>query len=727
MAASTVADHGPPARRSSLANVDPTHWFEIRDIQTDSIVFVNLLTGECALQLPPKAKLKPRDPAGEWWELFDEKHGIPYYYHATTAKTVWTKPSPATIISLSLLQRSVLGQRVSVALSTRASFLMLDDANPTAGAATESFCRDSDVDEDTTRTPPRRDSAVPVESSPADGRFDALLSAAFADSGAITTAGPAVTAPGSPVVAPPTPATTRGPPLRPHKSMDAVAWTRATAEPARPHPSKRKSLLTLRHLDARPESLVSVSTMATDASALDGGSPAWEQSESSLHPKRTSYFLSNQGRITRSLSQILAQSNPSLLTGDTHLPTLRYAVPSELCLDPADFPLQAYATAHFATHKRGLFRRRVPMQDLLTFTPRSMSKPLLRASRPYRRDALRAFKVIQRVMGDRRRSAAAGDDTDTQWLVDHGIHLVALRDEIYVQLCRQLTGHPHREGLYRGWLLLCLLTHYFPPSPAFVDYFKVFLQAHFDAPLERLDVLARFAFMKLLRTLRQGARAKTPATAELVRVRQAPFTPSVFGESLDYIMQNPAAVDAELGIPRVLTFLTDTILQLNGPRSEGIFRIPGDIDQVDRLRRRLDGGDYTPCPDLTDPNIPASLFKLWLRDLHDPLIPIRFYHQCVGSPQDPDQILRIMSNVRGIQLRVADYVVQFLQVFARPEHARLSRMNLSNLAVVFAPIFLRSPTDNLKQAVVNAQAEQLFVKNLLRAWKGIEIEANSKI
>ncbi|RKP39360.1 Rho GTPase activation protein, partial [Dimargaris cristalligena] len=395
-------------------------------------------------------------------------------------------------------------------------------------------------------------------------------------------------------------------------------------------------------------------------------------------------------------------------------PTIyRHTVPDELKSDTSRFRIDSFARTYFATHKRGLFRRKVPLKDMLRFSPNSLHKPLIRLAKDYRRDALKCFKVIQRVMGDRNRSATAADDTDIQWLLDRAIGTAPLRDEIYVQLCKQLTGNPRPESIFRGWLLACVVVQFFPPTTHFEDYLKSFIQLHFDSELQRIDVLSRFTFMKLQKSIRQGPMSKTPSIREISHAKQAPFCPSIFGESLDFIMQNAEAVDTELGIPRILTFLTDIILQLNGPKSEGIFRIPGDVDQVNRLRHRLDTGDYTPPAEISDPNIPASLFKLWLRDLHDPLIPGQFYHHCVNSPQDPDEILKIMTNIKGIRLRVADYVIQFLQVFAQPENSRLSKMNISNLAVVFAPIFLRCPSNNLKQAVVNSQSEQLFVKNLL--------------
>ena len=49
-------------------------------------------------------------------------------------------------------------------------------------------------------------------------------------------------------------------------------------------------------------------------------------------------------------------------------------------------------------------------------------------------------------------------------------------------------------------------------------------------------------------------------------------------------------------------------------------RVPGDIDEVNALKLHMDKGNAPPT-ELDDPNIPASLLKLWFRELEDPLIP----------------------------------------------------------------------------------------------------------
>ena len=51
-----------------------------------------------------------------------------------------------------------------------------------------------------------------------------------------------------------------------------------------------------------------------------------------------------------------------------------------------------------------------------------------------------------------------------------------------------------------------------------------------------------------------------------------------------------------------------------------IHRVPGDIDEVNGLKLQMDKGKL-PLETLRDPHVPASLLKLWFRELEDPLIP----------------------------------------------------------------------------------------------------------
>jgi RhoGAP domain len=133
----------------------------------------------------------------------------------------------------------------------------------------------------------------------------------------------------------------------------------------------------------------------------------------------------------------------------------------------------------------------------------------------------------------------------------------------------------------------------------------------------------------------------------------------VFGDTLENIMERQQKTMPDKETPMILNVLAEAILKLNGAKSEGIFRVPGDAEAVGNLRCQLDKNEFTLNEDIKDPNIPGSLLKLWLRELADPVIPPDFYEMCVAvgkgeATKSPAEVLQdakdIINSIPGMPL-----------------------------------------------------------------------------
>lgn len=426
-------------------------------------------------------------------------------------------------------------------------------------------------------------------------------------------------------------------------------------------------------------------------------------------------------------------------TSDDSLNTGRYPVlPQDLSSDIQQFAETYFAKQYFSTHRTGfLFKRKVPVEQLMSWQKPLLSSPLLMLNKSLHKDALKLFKVIQHVMGDRERDrpvgSRAGADThaphnastpslvsgssaalleEERWLLSEGLAHGELRDEIYCQVMKQLTGNPNTESIFKGWQLLCVLLATFPPSKDFETYLRSYLQQATSHHEGRTDVMAKYCLRRLAYVSRKGPRGKPPTVAEIETASDAAFHPSIFGESLDAVYRLQERSYPHMKIPIILPFLADGILALGGTKTEGIFRVPGDGDAVSDLKLRIDKGYYS-LDGVDDPHVLASLMKLWLRELCDPLVPDELYNDCVSSSKDPDACVQIIHRLPTINRRVVLFAVSFLQLFLDEKIQAVTKMTSANLALVMAPNLLRCNSESMAVVFTNAQYEQTFVHSLL--------------
>ena len=90
-----------------------------------------------------------------------------------------------------------------------------------------------------------------------------------------------------------------------------------------------------------------------------------------------------------------------------------------------------------------------------------------------------------------------------------------------------------------------------------------------------------------------------------------------------------------------------------------------------------------------------------------------FYAEAVRVGEDSAAAISLVSRLPDMHRTVLSFLIRFLQLFARPEVATVTKMDASNLSMVFAPNFLRCPYKDPIVIMENTRKEMAFVKTLI--------------
>jgi hypothetical protein len=179
----------------------------------------------------------------------------------------------------------------------------------------------------------------------------------------------------------------------------------------------------------------------------------------------------------------------------------------------------------FAKHRKGRinrFLRRGPIADdttILTFKKSLIKKALLKSNRHLDAEAIQAFKNVMSYMGDRKSSKQPIDHAK-KMLRNLMVAPVGLRDEVYMQICKQTTNNPKPQSTVRGWELMtyCLAT--FPPSKNLKRFLLDYIKKSVASPHEDVRRLAKICGDRLGTIVLMGQRKQVPSTLELTCLKE---------------------------------------------------------------------------------------------------------------------------------------------------------------------------------------------------------------
>ncbi|OHT15316.1 RhoGAP domain containing protein [Tritrichomonas foetus] len=344
------------------------------------------------------------------------------------------------------------------------------------------------------------------------------------------------------------------------------------------------------------------------------------------------------------------------------------------------FQVPDYAKKFFKKRRRMIFFKNIPPEDSVHFRMKPISSPLLKSlPKSLHKIAIQCFNYILGFIG------IQNDKTPAEYahyLVSELYANTPLRDEIYVYLICQTTDVNSEEYCAKAWQLFLIIASLFPSSRDL----EVWVLSHISMvamrqPYEGIADIAQFTYIRFETRCSLNKERKLTSDISIISIADELYTTTAqFGVSLYEMMWQQKEIFPSLRIPYLLYYLTKLIVAKGGYNCEGLFRIPGNSRVIKQMADAADNSlDTIKDGDINDI---ASLFKMWLRELPNSIIPEKYLLDFIQSYED-DKLIEFIKTIPQTHFYSLAYLIGFLQECATQENT--TKMGANNLAIVFGP------------------------------------------
>ncbi|XP_037125928.1 rho GTPase-activating protein 24-like [Syngnathus acus] len=201
-----------------------------------------------------------------------------------------------------------------------------------------------------------------------------------------------------------------------------------------------------------------------------------------------------------------------------------------------------------------------------------------------------------------------------------------------------------------------------------------------------------------------------------------PFT-GVFGQRLE----ETVLYERRYGVCSVPLVVEQCVafIRARGLREVGLFRQPGRASSVRELQEAFDAGERPSFDSNTDVHTVASLLKLYLRQLPEPLVPFGHYRDFLLSgqklssdrTQGLEELRSLLQELPVANFNLLQFICQFLNEVQ--SHSKGNKMSCQNLATVFGPNILRAKAEDPQSIMGGAALVQVLMSELIREHRSL--------
>ncbi|KAJ1424034.1 MyTH4 domain-containing protein, partial [Ochromonadaceae sp. CCMP2298] len=159
-------------------------------------------------------------------------------------------------------------------------------------------------------------------------------------------------------------------------------------------------------------------------------------------------------------------------------------------------------------------------ESFLTFQAMVIPKSLTDLSRENNKLALQIHKDLLGYMGDKQLPFPAMLAQD---ILRKGYEYKPIRDEIYMQIIKQLSNNARPESVAKGWQVMCMCVGTFPPSPEFENFLLHYIIEKRDRGRGAVIDYARYCLRTLEAMLNSGeGTGFVPSVEEILAYKERP-------------------------------------------------------------------------------------------------------------------------------------------------------------------------------------------------------------
>jgi len=187
----------------------------------------------------------------------------------------------------------------------------------------------------------------------------------------------------------------------------------------------------------------------------------------------------------------------------------------------------------------------------------------------------------------------------------------------------------------------------------------------------------------------------------------------LFGTPLDVVMAYPMNYDSE--IPVIVSDSLE-VIEKQGTDVQGLFRLSGSRGRVLQVIQLYNSGTRVEIykEDIHDI---TGVFKQYIRELPDPLFCYHLYQEWLTAYDEdctPDTVTNLKALLAKLPLinwKILNRLFSLLHTIS--QKAEETKMNASNLAIVWTPNLLKSPNESLHAALMETPLTNQIVATII--------------